>query len=173
MTKLDFKKTTIDFISTGVLYGVEESPENSKKSEKPEPEPEHSENEEDACIESEDCAEEQLKLDTICKYITMWYGEKREDSLIEFVVNPCIIKDMDKKNILNLKLITEIKYKFDVVITHRFNDEAVLTVTYKDCFFDVLRSEMYPKELEIDENESRTWDHAVISVSYKSREYKY
>jgi len=171
MTKLDLRKTTIDFISTGVLYGVEESSENSKKPEKSEPE--HSENEEDSCIESEDCAEEQLKLDTICKYISIWYGEKRENNSIEFVVNPCIIKDMDKKNILNLKLITEIKYKFDVVITHRFNDEVVLAVTYKDCFFDVLHSEMYPKELEIDETVSRTWDNAVISVSYKSREYKY
>jgi len=169
MTKLDLRKTTIDFVSTGVLYGVEEVPENSKELEKPE----HPENEEDACAESEDCVDEQLKLDTICKYISIWYGEKREDSTIEFVINPCIIKDMDKKNILNIKLITEIKHKFDVVITHRFNDEALLTVTYKDCSFDVLHSEMYPKELEIDETVSRTWDNAVISVSYKSREYKY
>lgn len=171
MTKLDLGKTTIDFKSTGVLYGVEDTPENSKKSEKPESE--HSENEEDVCVESEDCVEEQLKLDTICKYINILYGEKRENNSIGFVVSPCIIKDMDKKNILNLKLITEIKYKFDVVITHRFNDEALLTVTYKDCFFDVLHSEMYPRELEIDKTEYRTWDNAVISVSYKSREYKY
>lgn len=169
MTKLDLRETTIDFVSKGVLYGVEEDPKHLNKSE----EIKLSENEEDVCVESEDCAEEQLKLDTICKYISIWYGEKREDSHIEFVVNPCIIKDMDKKNILNIKLITEIKYKFDVVITHRFNNEAVLIVTYKDCFFDELHSEMYPKELEIDKTESRTWDNTVISVSYKSREYKY
>lgn len=169
MTKLDLRETTIDFISTGVLYGVEEDPKHLKKSE----DPKLSENEEDVCVESEDCVEEQLKLDTICKYITAWCGEKRANSLIEFVVNPCIIKDMDKKNILNIKLITEIKYKFDVVITHRFNNEALLTVTYKDCFFDVLNSDMYPIELEIDKTKSRTWDNAFIYVSYKSREYKY